>query len=385
MPRPTSRRPPSARPSRGSLALGALASILAIACGVGRPLPLSTRPPAGQVSESGEGCSCTLTRRPSTRLAPPELDRAARGPSRANLRAWVSRLADPALAGRASGSREERGAALLLARTLAAFGVRGAFEDGGFCQPFAWPGGSDQNVAGVLRRPGGGEAPIVILGAHYDGQGRCGAHGAVCPSADDNASGVAALLEAARLLATRRERLRVDVVFAFFGAEERGIVGSSHFVRSPPVPLRRVERMVNLDMVGRPLLDGQALRLLVCDPEGAFGYVVGTRDQGASEAALERAGSAAGLELYGMPESALLAAGFVSDSVPFSAHVPTLFLSTSIHDDYHGPGDTVSRVDFAQVERAVRLVLALVEGDGRSSFPARAPCDYAPERGLANE
>ena len=100
---------------------------------------------------------------------------------------------------------------------------------------------------------------------------------------------------------------------------------------------------------------------MVCNQEDAFGYVVGGRDREASEDAIERAGLATGVGLFGISESLLVAGGFHSDSVPFSPHVPTLFLSTSIHDDYHQPGDVVSKVDFGQVERAVRLVMALVE------------------------
>jgi hypothetical protein len=276
--------------------------------------------------------------------------------------AWVDVLADPALLGRDSGSEEERAAAVLLAGTLAGLGFAGAFPGGGFCEPFTWGGRSDQNVAGVLRRPGGdGRGPVVIAGAHYDGQGRCGPGRAVCPSANDNASGVAALLEVARLLSGRRARLRRDVVIAFFGAEEKSLVGSSHFARHPPVPLARVERMINLDMVGRQLLDGQAYRVLACAEPDAFGYVVGGRDREASEDAVERAGSKVGVGLHGIPESLLLGLGFDSDSVPFSEHVPTLFLSTSLFDEYHGPGDVAAKVDYGQVERAVRLVTALVE------------------------
>ena len=65
----------------------------------------------------------------------------------------------------------------------------GAGRGPGYCQPFVWQDGEDQNVAGVLGGPPGGNRPIVILGAHYDGQGHCGKdHGAICPSADDNAS-----------------------------------------------------------------------------------------------------------------------------------------------------------------------------------------------------
>src|SRR5204862_288165 len=71
--------------------------------------------------------------------------------------------------------------------------------------------------------------------------------------ADDNASGVAAMLEAARLLGERRAELARDVWFVAFSAEEMGVIGSSAFVRRPPpgLALNTVEAMINLDMVGR--------------------------------------------------------------------------------------------------------------------------------------
>ena len=322
------------------------------------PAPVAAPVPAADLEEAGEGFACSMRVTPRRRIPSPPIDRAA-GPSRKNLQAWVELLADPALRGRDSGSDEEKAVAVLLARTLAGLGLSGPFPGGGFCQPFMWPRVSDQNVVGVLRGPERGQ--VVILGAHYDGQGSCGPRGEVCPGADDNASGVAALLEAARLLAGRRSRLRGDVMFAFFGAEEQQIVGSSHFVGHPPVPLRRVERMINLDMVGRQLLDGQAYRFLVCNQADAFGYVLGGPDREMTEEAVERAGERLGVGLFGISESLLVRAGFYSDSVPFSAHVPTLFLSTSIHDDYHAPGDVPAKVDYGQVARAVRLVTALVE------------------------
>jgi Peptidase family M28 len=320
------------------------------------PAPPSAPVPAAALREAG--AACHLAGALAIRLSPPAIDRAAARPSRRNLRAWVNLLADPALLGRDSGSDEERAVAVLLAGALSDLGIEGAFGGGEYCQPFTWHWGSDQNVVGVLRRPGGGGGPAVILGAHYDGQGHCA--GEVCPGADDNASGVAALLEAARLLAARRSALRGDVVIAFFGAEEQHIMGSSHFVRHPPVPFARVERMINLDMVGRQLLEGQPYRFLVCNEADAFGYVVGGPGREATEEALERAAGRVGTSVYGIGEGLLVGAGFYSDSVPFSPHVPTLFLSTSIHDDYHRPGDVPEKVDLGQVERAVRLVTALV-------------------------
>ena len=100
---------------------------------------------------------------------------------------------------------------------------------------------------------------VVVVGAHYDHLGMGGRH-SLAPDrdephvgADDNASGTATLLEMARKLAASRDRLPRDVLFVAFSGEEEGVLGSTHFTRSPPAGLKigDVVAMVNLDMVGR--------------------------------------------------------------------------------------------------------------------------------------
>jgi hypothetical protein len=316
--------------------------------------------PAPPIRASERRCSTAPV---EVALDLPALERGAPDPSQKNLRAWVDLLAHPRLAGRGSGSPEQRQVALVLAASLAEAGFSGLLADNDFCQSFTERGVRDQNVVARLApRSQSAATKTVILGAHYDGQGRCGSGGAICPSADDNASGVAALLEVARILGARPARLQREVVIAFFGAEERGIVGSRHFVAHPPLALERVSMMVNLDMVGRPFFDGNtALRLLLGASTDTLGYVVGDRDRDASLAALERASEKTGTKVVGISEVWLRRSGFSSDSVPFGRFVPTLFLSTSIHADYHAPSDTAAKVNVGQIERAIRIVLALLD------------------------
>ncbi|HWN68567.1 MAG TPA: M20/M25/M40 family metallo-hydrolase, partial [Haliangium sp.] len=98
----------------------------------------------------------------------------------------------------------------------------------------------------------------IIIGAHYDhlGWGGSGSLEAgekvIHNGADDNASGTAALLEVARQLASRRDKLGRDVYLVAFTAEETGVIGSRHFTQSPPAGLRmeNVRAMLNMDMVG---------------------------------------------------------------------------------------------------------------------------------------
>jgi Peptidase family M28/PA domain/PDZ domain len=203
------------------------------------------------------------------------------------------------------------------------------------------------NVVGVLRagaaeRDASPMAPIaptapmgpVVLGAHYDHLGM-GGPGSLAPlarephnGADDNASGVAALLEAARRLAARRAELRRDVVFVAFSGEESGLFGSTSLVRQPPAGLRleAALAMINLDMVGR--LRG---KLSVLAGETALEW------PGLVRPACRRAGL----------ECTLSGEGYgPSDHAPFyAAGLPVLHLFTGFHDDYHRPTDDVERLD----------------------------------------
>jgi hypothetical protein len=220
-----------------------------------------------------------------------------------------------------------------------------------------------RNVIGRL--PGRGDE-AVLLGAHYDHLGR-GPFGSLDPApdgkihhgADDNASGVAALLELARRFASAGPRART-LVFVAFGAEELGTLGSSYFVKNPAPPLGRLTAMFNLDMVGR-------LREDVLDVHG-----VGTSP--AWRTLLDEANRAAGLKLrtheggYGP-----------SDHSPFyAAGLPVFFTFTGAHEDYHRPSDTAEKVDPAGIVKVAGLVeavaSAVAEAPQRLAF-TRVPAD----------
>jgi hypothetical protein len=220
--------------------------------------------------------------------------------------------------------------------------------------------GQAANVVGVLpgRDPRLREETIVI-GAHYDHLGLGGegslapdAVGTIHPGADDNASGVAAVLGLARAFAQAGGAPRT-LVFVAFAGEEMGLLGSAHYVAHPTQPLARTVLMLNLDMVGR--LRGKTL------------YVGGV-DSGEGLRTLVQA-EAGGLTLglrgdpYGPSDHASFYAG----------GRPVLFLFTGAHADYHRPGDTAERIDaegLAQVTAfAARVVEALA---GAAAPPAYA-------------
>ena len=276
--------------------------------------------------------------------------------SRDNLKAHIDVLADPKLHGRQAGSVDNRRVARWIADRLATLGLPPAPEKN-HCVPFNRRGMDDQNVVAHLHRRPSTDAPVVLVGAHYDAQGMRNTD--VFPGADDNASGVAALLEIARLSKNRPDG--PDLVFVAFGAEESGLLGARAYVESPSIPLSRMVLMINLDMVGRPMLDGSPMRLLIPRADETIGYVIGPHDKPRTEDILQRAADRENRPILGIPEVVLTRLGFASDSVPFSPHMPTIFLSTSDHRDYHQPTDTSEKIDFEQIARAVRLTLAIID------------------------
>ena len=189
----------------------------------------------------------------------------------------------------------------------------------------------------------------VIIGAHYDHIGRGeqfslarNAAGEVHPGADDNASGVAGLIELARWFAGRGP-MRRGVLFLAFSAEEQGLLGSSHYVRSPLLPLARAVAMINLDMIGR-IRDRKVY---------VGGGHTGTGLIRALEAHLEETSLRIDISESGGYGS--------SDHTAFTAQeVPVLFFFSGLHGDYHRPGDTWDKVRAGEAVELLRYVAAVV-------------------------
>ena len=265
----------------------------------------------------------------------------------------VRYLADDGLKGRLAGSDGERCAGEYIAREFARIGLKPGGEKGTFFQsldlasalnPHA-PGGTGRNVVAVLE---GADPELkrewVVVGAHYDHLGE-GAPGSLAPGeraihngADDNASGVAAMLWTAERLAAGPRPAR-SIAFAAFTGEESGLLGSAHYTRQPASGADPIVAMINLDMVGR--LNGGTLLV--------FG--VGTAAEW--NAVLEPAAARAGVAL------ATKAEGYgPSDHTSFYLKdVPVLHFFTNTHGDYHKPSDDWDKID-AKGLTAVAAVVA---------------------------
>lgn len=207
-----------------------------------------------------------------------------------------------------------------------------------------------RNVIGLL--PGVGELAdeYVVVGAHYDHVGMGGRGGgslapgtiAVHNGADDNASGTTAMMEVARRMAEDQSVNRRSILFMAFSAEERGLLGSKHYVRNPRWPLEKTVAMVNMDMVGR-LNDN---RLTV--------YGTGTAEN--FDALVERLNQAAQFNLEKWPYGY----GPSDHSSFYQENIPVFHFFTGLHNDYHRPGDDPEKLNYEGMARIAAMVTQVV-------------------------
>lgn len=208
----------------------------------------------------------------------------------------------------------------------------------------------------------------IVIGAHYDHLGK-GGEGTgsrkpgslvVHPGADDNASGVAAMIEIAEKLASERENIRRSFIFAAFGAEEKGLLGSSWFTRNPVVELESIKAMINLDMVGRKNEDG------IVQIGG-----VGSSSEGEEIVA----GLASG---HGFNTRLMQAGIGPSDHASFYINdIPVFFVTTGPHPEYHTPADTAGLINYEGLQRiayfVTDLALELGNRDQHLTFTTSGP------------
>ena len=249
------------------------------------------------------------------------------------------------------------------------------------------------NVIGILP----GSDPIlsklneetIVIGAHYDHLGR-GGEGSLAPregdihhGADDNASGVAGLIEPARILSTQDPKPRRTIVFIAFSGEEEGLLGSDYYVNHPIIPLAKTVAMINMDMIGRlkerNLIVGgvgtaSEWRSLI-DTDNSTGVTVKSIKVSGIPVPMGSDGKPAGsVDPSKQFDLTLSEDGFgPSDHSSFYAkQIPVLFLWTGTHDDYHKPSDTADKINYEGEARIVsfaeRIVRDIDKSDKRPTY-----------------
>jgi Zn-dependent M28 family amino/carboxypeptidase len=205
----------------------------------------------------------------------------------------------------------------------------------------------------------------VVISCHHDHDGADGDR--VFNGADDNGSGTVALLEIAEaygLAGQDGHRPKRSILFASFNSEERGLLGSWAFVERPLVPLARIIAVLNMDMVGRdeevPQGGGSRFRGLPvqsAEPNRSAFNLLGHSRCPSLAQTIERANASFGLTIKKVLDNNTSNLLRRSDHWPFlQKGVPAVFFHTGLHPDYHTPQDRPEKVNYAKMERIVRLV-----------------------------
>jgi hypothetical protein len=261
------------------------------------------------------------------------------------LKQHVNVLASDTFEGREAGSRGGKAAGAYLIDSLKKLGVTPGgdssfyqFFDNDFRNVLAVIPGSDP----VLKRE------FIVVSSHYDHVGFGSARNSYGPigrihnGADDNASGTAGLLEMIAAFSELKPAPRRSILFAFWDAEEKGLLGSEHWVSHPTVPLKQVKLMFNVDMIGRlrknslemyGVRTAVGLRRLLCEQNHTSNIELDFNWNTKRE----------------------------SDHYPFYARrIPYLMFHTRKHENYHRPSDDVDKLNLDGMQKIARLMFRTV-------------------------
>ncbi|AWW00282.1 M20/M25/M40 family metallo-hydrolase [Arcticibacterium luteifluviistationis] len=266
-------------------------------------------------------------------------------------------LSKDSMKGRGTGSKEANKTAKYIKKAfkeygLAAKGTRGYYQDfEAKVTRVVVPDSirKSKNVIGFLDN---GAQKTMVIGAHYDhiGEGKQGslkdstAYGKIHNGADDNASGVAGLLELARYFSQNETIEPVNFLFISFGAEELGLVGSRYFVNHPTIDLKSVHFMLNMDMIGRFNAERGV---------SIIGY--GTSPE--FESMMEQIDREKHVKFYTGYEGR----GGSDQTSFYEKDIPVMFFHTGGHPDYHKPTDDPEKVDYESLAGIVELEKAIIE------------------------
>ena len=278
----------------------------------------------------------------------------------------VEVLADDVYEGRAAGSRGGHAAAQYIVQQLRQTGLEPAGTRGDYFQAF------NRNWRNILVLHRGDdpelEHEIIVVGGHYDHVGygnqdnSYGPTGRIHNGADDNASGIAVLLETIEAFAASGISTRRPILFAFWDGEERGLVGSTHWLQSPTLPDTNVQLALMVDMVGRM--------------KGGRLYMFGTRSGYGLRRLLSGPLPTSTLDGNGSGDPLWLDFTWEvvdnSDHWPFlQRRIPAVLLHTGLHRDYHRPSDDVEKVNRDGMCDVARYLTALtIKAANEDNLPA---------------
>jgi Zn-dependent M28 family amino/carboxypeptidase len=283
------------------------------------------------------------------------------------IREHIKTLADDQMQGRGTGKAGEKMAADYIQKQFKKLKLAAKGDNSSYLQPFSFKsgahgegeGGTANNIAAYLDN---GAATTIIIGAHYDhlGMGDQGSSLDANPQtkihngADDNASGVAGVLELARYFSTNKVKEKNNFLFLCFSGEELGLYGSKYFTEHATLDLSTVNYMINMDMIGR--LDEQTKTLLVH----------GTGTSPVWEPLMKK------LENDQVKIKTDSSGVGPSDHTSFYLkNIPVLHFFTGSHSDYHKPSDDWDKINYtgeAAVLSIIAKIINSLDGEPKLTF-----------------
>jgi Peptidase family M28/PDZ domain len=278
--------------------------------------------------------------------------------SKERIQKHIKILSSEAYEGRGTGSAGEEKAADYIESQFKKIKLKPLGDGATFRQSFSFKGGmhstgeegKTKNIIGFLDNQA---MNTVIIGAHYDhlGLGNDGnsldanPKGKIHNGADDNASGVAGVLELARYFQSNNVKEKNNFLFICFSGEELGLHGSKYFTEHPTLDLQTANYMINLDMVGRF--------------EEAKGLSVsGSGTSPIWETVLKK------LSTDKMTIKTDSSGTGPSDHTSFYLkNIPVLHFFTGSHSDYHKPSDDFDKINYEGEVSVLKLIVNLINAD----------------------
>ena len=273
-----------------------------------------------------------------------------------NIKKHIQYLADDKLQGRQTGSEGERLAMDYIQKEFKKLKLTPMGDASSFEQAFAFKGGTHgtgaegtaHNVVAYLDNKAD---KTIIIGAHFDhlGLGENGSsldanpQGKIHNGADDNASGVAGVLELARYFKNNKIKENSNFLFICFSGEELGLFGSKYFTEKPTLELSNVNYMINMDMIGR------------LNPTTKSLSVSGSGTSPVWETLFKNTNTTLAVKT----DSAGIGP---SDHTSFYLkNIPVMHFFTGSHSDYHKPSDDWDKINYEGEKEVLELVISVIE------------------------
>jgi hypothetical protein len=272
------------------------------------------------------------------------------------IRTHIKTLADDAMQGRLTGSEGERMAFEYIEKQFKSLSLQPKGESATYQQEFPFKAGihgtgTEGNAHNVIGYLDNQADKTIIIGAHYDHLGLAengssldaNPKGKIHNGADDNASGVAGVIELARYFSTNKVKEKTNFLFICFSGEELGLFGSKYFTEHPTIELSNVTYMINMDMIGR------------LNPTTKSVSISGSGTSPLWEPTIQSMNTKLSIKT----DSSGI--GPSDHSSFYLKDIPVLHFFTGSHSDYHKPSDDWDKINYAGEKEVLELIIAVIE------------------------